>query len=256
MSADKYELDELTDDMKFVHGLVDPYDVDRHGDAAEGAIDPAKLSALYGTVRTQIDEERGLVAWLRSRPTYARALLLGGAIVSLIGFGLLGSPGVYAASYSAVFLGGLGIMLGLTLSSSLRPLYRTETPTSRALLLCSGGVVAPLIGALVLFVAQDLTHAAALSDVAAMPKAAACFGTGMVVSLAVLIAWHALRRPGPTSDLKSVLAAASAGLTANLFLHTRCAATGAGHLMLGHVSIAAVLVAAFAMWWMLRRSSR
>lgn len=199
------------------------------------------LGALEQSVDEALSKETGFRAWLRERPTRVRVLFaaLGALVMPL--FWLFGSvrpdisvyPGLRLVLDLALFVLPIAVLLPLV----VRPMHRRALP---------GWVRPALVVVAVLtvltFASLPIAHwdhpASRLGvgdDLAR--RAIACFGTGFVSGLPVLIwVWLLSRRgggPWPFAVLATVLAA-MVGVVA-VYLH--CPLTSPVHLTLGHATV-------------------
>lgn len=189
------------------------------------SLDPALLESMRRALETQVRADRGPLATLRSWPTGRRRAALGllvGGLTLLAGLGGGGSPPMALAL-------GVGAM---ALSwMSLRPVHRPAPPSWVEHLV-------PLASLAALGVMAFLADSGAPAGWAQHLR---CFGPGMVLGAATLGAWRLLvRQP---LGFQALAAASAAGIAANAFLAGRCAVRSAEHILLGHASVLAALVA-------------
>jgi hypothetical protein len=209
---------------------------------ALGAMDPDGPAPSFEGLARALTRERGVGAWLRSRPTWARfalalaaAFACGFAVLSL-GHGLRGDLARYPSSRLAL---SLGLLIGLGVSSlwaALRPVHVAPLPRSALFALLTAATLAVL-----LLSGVPPAHARDPAALAAHdPSARACFFTGALLGqpfLAVALVASRLR-----SALELALAAAAAGLLGNVVLELGCPSTDQMHLLEGHAPIVPALV--------------
>ena len=189
------------------------------------------VDGMFRSLSGQIDAERGLLAWLRSRPTGARRLLIVAAafpIATFLSFasGLRSDLGIYPQIRMAAVLAVLlGAALWLLVTGT-RPLHRHQP--------------SPLASILTALLGVAVGFAVALLPVAHEPSPGApgtlqCYLGGLVVGLPLLLAAILLRRHASLGG--ALLFAASAGLTSNLVIQLTCSAVDHAHLVLGHATV-------------------
>ena len=197
---------------------------------------PPDLDAMFGAVRRDIDQaEKRPSFWLRTRPTWMRRAIAGGAAALVVGLAgalaLRGDFADYPTPTMAAALLALGSLLVLALHQALRPLHRPPiSPWARA------GLVALTLGS---------TFTVALLSPPEEPTGSLvspCLFYGLLMGVPVYFVLRLLdRSAGTTSPL---LAACAAGLAANLVLQLHCPVDGVEHLMANHFSVALLFVAA------------
>lgn len=212
--------------------------------AALRNVDPmgVDVEALFAGIKGRIDvENKAMPGYLRSRPTWMR-VAIGCAAVFLIMLPVLwlkGRPDLaeYPRERMIGVLVSMSIALFLTFSIALRPAYRP--PMSRAAI----GALA-LAGLLLSFVVCVLPMPGVdhppMSAGELMPKAMPCIYYGILFGAPIYLLIRALDHE--VTRLAALLAASSAGLTANLGLHLHCANTHPGHMLLGHFSVAVMFL--------------
>lgn len=201
---------------------------------------PAELEALLRGVTAQLDGDAQGLGRLRSLPTWARyTLAIGAATGIALGLFFL-APRADLATSSAARLWATLAVLALTAATTvplaLRPAHKPALSPATTL-----GASLTAIGVLV---ALALLPAAAeppmpMTTGELLHATFGCFYLGTLLSLPVYVLTRLLDRQG--SRLTAVLAATYAGVAANLALQLHCPNGQMAHLMLGHVSVAAVL---------------
>lgn len=236
----------LSDDMVLGRELAE---------LARGAGDHEPSSSVgvdFGGIRAAIADERTLAGWLRSRTSVERVGLLLLVVLGVVAIQLVARRRVDFALYPTVpllvVIATFSLLIGLAVAACLRPLQ--ETPLSpwaqRGLL--AAGVLMPVL----LYAGEPVhtAHPASLAGAGSdlLARAGQCFVYGLVLALPVLVLARLLDRTQHRIVSGALFAALSGGLTANLALHLHCPITHAGHLLLGHASLIAVLVVLYALW--------
>ena len=215
--------------------------------ARDHSVSQATLDAILGGLESQIAVDRGALAWLRSRPTPWRIAV---AAIPLLAIGVMTTG--HPLAYPPLLHVGISLALiaaaGLTLPPSLRPAHRPPPGRWRVALLAGATVAVPVAVALV------PSSAAAPSHAASHGGAWACFVWGCAIALGVATSWWAVDRTPGSSARRALLAAGAAGVVGNLFLHGRCGAVDAGHLLLGHASVSIAWVLGCVLWAGLART--
>jgi hypothetical protein len=215
------------------------------------ALEPASdLADLFASVQTDIAQERGLAAWLRSRPTALRMSMAFGCVVALgaaTGLGWLRPDiAVYPMARMVMVLATMALLIALGVGLVLRSLQRAALPSW-----ASGATIAAAVLALLAFYSLPIAHEAHPSSLQApgvaalLARARPCVIVGLLLGAAVFAALRALDRGGAR---RSLLRAAAAGLCANLVLQLHCPNTAPMHLLAGHFAVLVVLLAAVALW--------
>jgi hypothetical protein len=213
------------------------------------------IADLFGSVQSQIAQEHGWAAWLRSRSTAMRAWLAFGLIVMLAVGTSLGwlrpDIAVYPMGRMVMVLASIALLTALGVGFVLRPLQRPALPVwAGPALICAA--VLGLLGFYSLPIAHE-AHPASLQApgvAALLARARPCVVVGLLLGAAVFAALRALDRGGTRRSLQC---AAAAGLCANLVLQLHCPNTAPLHLLAGHFAVLVVLLAVVALW---PRSSR
>jgi hypothetical protein len=213
--------------------------------AADDALDPGLLAA----VEQRLERERGPRAWLRSRATPLRLLLVllsAAAVFAVVYFTARRPDFAWAAGDRWFALTGL-MMLGLVLGAdgALRVLGRAQ-PSS----LVGAALTVLALPLLVALLPDDEgAHSIAQAGVgsAFVQNSLRCFFFGVLLSAPVgTLLWFASREDRlPTSGL--VFAAGGAGVAANLVLHAHCAISAPGHLIAGHATVGLAWLLALAL---------
>ncbi|MEM9193737.1 MAG: hypothetical protein AAGF12_31470, partial [Myxococcota bacterium] len=202
------------------------------------------LGAMLAEIKGKVDKERGVLAWLRSRPTWLRGLIAVSvlALYPILDVVLRPRPDleVYPAERLWMTFAALGLVGFAVALSSLRPLHRPPLPKALRWSLLAAAVLVPIIVAAL--PQAHAAHPAAIGGVGSelIPKAGTCFSFGAVVALPLFFLIRALDRG--TSTLAIVLGAGAAGVGANLLLQNHCCITHPSHLLVGHASIAVLYV--------------
>jgi hypothetical protein len=188
----------------------------------------APIEGLFERVSGEVRRERGARAWLRSRPTGVRlALALGAVLVVGAVFTVIGRD---HAPFGPIAL--LALIATLTVVVALRPIHRPALPRWVEISTLGLATGAPLaLAGIAVFgdptpVEGDLWY---------------CFGLGVAIALPI-VACVALLDRGSRA-WSTVLAAAAAGLAANIALDAHCRSTEPVHLVLGHALVVILYVA-------------
>jgi hypothetical protein len=206
------------------------------------------VNALFAGLQHQIEHERGVLPWLRSRSTRVRIALAATSVLLFVVAVVLGWPRPDRSVYPVLRM-ALGLLLilgllGLQLALALRPLAR---PALRPWV-SPAAIAGALLGLWLLYAlpAAHLAHPASLQDPgwqALLTRALPCLRFGLLLALASYALLRALDRGGVGRGL---LFAAYGGLVANLVLLLHCPVTAPSHLLLGHLGVAVLLVLAVA----------
>ena len=221
----------------------------------EEELDPAELAAMFGDVREQVEESRvRRIARLSEQPTARRRLfaLLTFALIAL-GAGTL-SPrpdlGAFPPLVLAVILGGLGVLMALAVVVAFRPIHVPALAPVWKVGLC----VAAVCLAFAIAVAPGLHDHVIIRPTTPTPwgHALPCLGFGLLAGLPGYALLRILDRGAPFGR---VLAAAAAGLSANMVLELHCPIGGAEHLVLGHAMVMLVFIVGVVALerWVIRR---
>ena len=215
------------------------------GRASREPLQESELDALFERSHDAVTQERGLVAWLRSRATPIRWVSMFGLISVLVLFELSTRRRVDISVYP-IWRMALEVLANvLTLLSAvwlaLRPL---QEPGRRSLTwMCACLALATPL-ALALSGPAHLGHPASLEGTGAdfWPRVTACFLLGTAISFPVWVALAAFDRWASRSRSIAVLAAGLLGIVGNFALHMHCPLTSVAHRVAGHAMIG------FALW--------
>ena len=221
------------------------------GLAAEATQVLAYNDDFFERVERKLAHETGLRAWLRSRPTSLRfMLLLLPLLLMVIGGGLLRQRADFAqyplqrvAMLLCVYFLAIALAFGKELSDS---------PRGEAL----GDHLGLLVFALAVPVLAAFAPATEVSrsvHAGGLSGALGCFGYGALLTLPIGLLLWALDRDDRPSLRTVCLSAAALGLAANLLLELHCANGDTTHVLLGHASLGAAWLLA---WTVTRRLSR
>jgi hypothetical protein len=201
-----------------------------------------ELQELWARVELSVAEERGPRAWLRSRSTAVRTLLVCAFVVVLgvVHFAWARrsdwSPDAGVHAGLALGLAALGVVLCVRVT--LAPLAR---PQSAVRALAAGMfLLLPLLTGLL--PALRLGALDSGPATASFAPTAGCFAYGTAVAASVCAALWWVDRGGQTALSWRVPAVVGAGLVAHVVLQIHCANDDPAHLLLGHASIGIVWV--------------
>jgi hypothetical protein len=217
--------------------------------AAEAAPPLPDLEQLRAALEQDIARERGLGAWLRSRSTPVR-LTIAGLAVALLGVGTALFAGradlsVYPLGRMVLLLVAIAALIACEVTLSLWPMHRPAPPRWLAR---SAIAAAPLaLLALYSLPAAHSNHPALLQESGASElfvHALPCLTVGSLVALAGFLLLRSLDRGGAARALSM---AASGGLAANLLLQLHCSITAPEHMLVGHLGVILLMLAAIAL---------
>jgi len=202
-------------------------------------ISPAdELEKLLTGTHERIKADRGVVAWLRCRPTGQRFGMVLLALAGLMALTLARFQRPDFASYPAVRMALTFsvylVALALSIRELVRPLYtrgRTE-------------LFIVLTGALPLLVAA-LPAAARLEDAPTIGHGHDCIPVGMLAGFVLMLIVRAFDRAPRVGTGPALLLGNTAGLFANLVLMLHCPIDRPAHLMLTHALLGVALAALF-----------
>jgi hypothetical protein len=191
--------------------------------------------------------EQGPVAWLRALGSSTRLVLALSGVLALglaqLLFNRRPDLELYPLARAALELFGYGLLLSLLVYEVVRPLQRPALAEGKRLGLLLVALLLPVAFALL-----PPAHASTAEQGAALiVGAASCFGYGLGLAVPFLGLLYALDR-GAHRSVVLLSAAAAGGLSAAMVLHLHCPVTERLHLLLGHASIVAVLVTAYALY--------
>jgi len=202
---------------------------------------------FFAQIEARVARETGLRAWLRSRPSKLRflVLVLSALLAVAVGAGLNLRPDL--ALYPRARLVALLALYSLGVLFAFKKELFLSAP-GRALadhtLLALGALGLPFL--LAFAPATDAVRVPGLAG------AFGCFSYGALLTLpSALLIW-ALDRDDRPSVRTVLLSAAALGLSANLLLELHCPNGNLGHVLLGHASLG---VAWLLMWALTRRLS-
>jgi len=202
-------------------------------------ISPAdELEKLLTGTHERIKADRGVLAWLRCRPTGQRFGMVLLALAGLMALTLARFQRPDFASYPAVRMALTFsvylVALALSIRELVRPLYtrgRTE-------------LFIVLTGALPLLVAA-LPAAARLEDAPTIGHGHDCIPVGMLAGFVLMLIVRAFDRAPRVGTGPALLLGNTAGLFANLVLMLHCPIDRPAHLMLTHALLGVALAALF-----------
>lgn len=224
--------------------------LDRELASALGAFRPAasgETAASFTALTADLESTAGwrtrLMEW--SRP--ARAALMGSAALVICLAVAATTLREDFAAYPAVRMGAVlatfGVVMLGAIHESLRPLYRPSRSLAQ-----TWGTIVSVLGLGVVVAALPIAHTsvpAALEGLGAslIPRAARCLAFGAAVGAPLLLLGGLVDRVRPPRWSTTLLAAGAAGLLGNAALQLHCPIVHQEHLLLGHATVTAVLLA-------------
>lgn len=180
-------------------------------------------------VHGHLEQEKGVLATLRSLPTGVRlSLCLGLVAMVLLWAGLNAAPGAPLGQV-LVKLAALSMLAGVLLFVGMRPLYRRALPEG----IRRGALFSAFaVPALLAFWGGGAGRVPFSSE---LLGAVPCFAKGALFSLPFVLLVAALHRGGRAST--TVVLATAAGIGGNIVLESRCNGGAPGHIMFGHVGV-------------------
>lgn len=210
---------------------------------------PPDLRAMEERLLARVDDERGALAWLRSRGRLPRvALVVGLFALEALFFWLFLVRNDLAAHpplRTALALGGSAVILVGAAWVSLRPLYLPEARRAKALL-AAAAIALPVVLALLPELPSNRPPPTMEQQVR---WAYLCFADGAVVAALVFAVARLLDRGG----LGTVAAATAGGMAGVFMLHVHCSLLYPVHLLFGHAAVPALLILAAAAYTRWRR---
>ena len=207
------------------------------------------VEEFFGQLEQRLERETGPRAWLRSRPSPVRfVLVLLPLLLALIAGGLLRQRADFAQypfSRVGLLLSIYFIAIALALGKEL-----SESPRSNALRDHFG----LLLFALIVPALAAFAPATEVSRLAGPGGAFGCFSYGALLTLPIALLLWALDRDDRPSFRTVCLSAAALGLSANLLLELHCGNGNPTHVLLGHASLGLAWLAAWAIASGLRRA--
>jgi len=196
---------------------------------------------LFEQIEQRLARETGPRAWLRSRPTSQRFMLVLLPLVLLLSAGGLlqrrADFAHYPLSRVALLLCIYFIAIVLAFGKEL-----SEAPRRDAF----GDYLGLLAFALAVPVLAAFAPATELSRFADSGGAANCFRYGALLTLPIAALLWAIDRDERPSMRTVCLSAAALGLSANLLLELHCENGNTVHVLLGHASLGVAWLAAWA----------
>jgi predicted anti-sigma-YlaC factor YlaD len=217
------------------------------GKGLASARDPETEGPEFSALERRLTKERGLRAWLRSRPTIVRVAASIWCLLLVLTFFVLAARRVDWELYPALRLNLIfaGFALGafVTIELSLRGPLRYDRKLHTALALVA--LVLPV--GVALLPRAHLLHDASLEGTIRDfgGRALRCAVIGLLASAPLALLIHLFGREDKPTKLTAALAAAAAGLAANLCLQAHCAITDPDHLLVGHALLGLVWLGAF-----------
>jgi hypothetical protein len=204
-------------------------------------------SELFARLEADLARETGLRAWLRSRPTRLRFLVVTASVLCVVGLGGLlrhradldAYPTGRLLAFAVLYLFGILIAFGKKLYMSIR----------HGLVEDYGSLAVGALGMPFLLAFAPATEA---SQHAGPGGALGCFLYGAFLTLPIAALLWAFDRDDRPSVRSVCLSAVALGLSANLLLELHCPSGNLQHLLLGHASLGVAWLAA---WLVVRHAS-
>ncbi|HEX7479052.1 MAG TPA: hypothetical protein VF331_14700 [Polyangiales bacterium] len=205
-----------------------------HSPPAATSLTSSELGSLLDALESRIDAERGVGAWLRTRPTWLRRVLALSccALLSALAF-VYGGASIALSSSRGLAAVAYGLLLVAVLDGLLRPI-QPHVRASSQLVWSVSAVSVPVWFALL---------AATGPGVADPPARAGCLLLGLLVALLFLALLRLLDREQHAADDHAWLGVAAAGMLGNLALALYCPAGDTAHLLRWHAPVGLLLVA-------------
>lgn len=215
-------------------------------DGANGHGAPDQLEDLYQGIQRQLQRERGVSAWLRSRRTPTR-LLIGASWVA--GLTALSGWLIPRTRFAPVpvervvlIMTALSVLAAALLRVGLRP-AQASPPNDRAVVFgLAAGLSFPVVAAFLPAGLHPFDHYVEYTQTQAT---VGCFVIGAVTGALVVAMLRALDRFSHQTRLGSLVAAVTGGVAGNLALELHCPVTAPAHLLLGHATVGLALVLAY-----------
>jgi hypothetical protein len=212
--------------------------------ASEAVLPMPFPEELFNQLETRVAGETGLRAWLRSRPTSQRFLVVALSVLVVVGVGgvvnrrpdFAGYPSARLTLLLGIYLLGILVAFGKELFLYVR---------RSALGDYFGLVVAALALPFVIAFAPATDASLAFGPDGAL----GCFSYGALLTLPTAALLWAFDRDDRLSTRTVCLSAAALGLSANLILELHCPNGNLRHVLLGHASLGVAWLAA----WLLTR---
>ncbi len=197
------------------------------------APDAPELELLLHAVEARLAQERGAIAWLRSRPTWLRASFAATWIMLLVAAaGFRGAGFSITNVHRQLALLAYATVLVFALAELLRPTHRFERSALQRGL-SALAILTPLLVPFLSLVAPDP------SAVARLPG---CMTVGISVAVFTLAWLRALDRTGHGARSTALLAVGVAGLSGNLALALYCPSAELSHLLRWHMPVGLLVV--------------
>jgi hypothetical protein len=196
---------------------------------------------FFGQLEQRLAHETGPRAWLRSRPSRLRFLLvLSLVLLVLLAGGLLRQRADFAqypAQRMILLLCVYFVAIALAFAKELSESPRAE-PLRDHWGLLAFALAVPILAA--------FAPATELSRHAGVEGALGCFGYGALLTLPIALLLWAFDRDDRPALRTVCLSAAALGLAANLLLELHCGNGNPAHVLLGHASLGVAWLLAWA----------
>jgi hypothetical protein len=194
-----------------------------------------EIEKLLTGTHERIKADRGVLAWLRCRPTSQRfaTVLLAVAVVMAATLWRLERPdfGAYPHGRLAVTFSVYLVLLGLSIRELVRPLYSARARLEFFILVTAA---APLLIA-------TLPATDRAQDLWAIGHGHDCIPVGMLAGFLLMLAVRAIDRAPRIGTGPSLFLGSAAGIFANLILLLHCPIDRSAHLLTSHAFLGIAL---------------
>ncbi len=206
------------------------------------------VSQLLAGLEAQLEKEKGLRAWLRSRPSGVRFVLALGVACAVLALEIARSQRVADVLQHWPVLAGQALLVVSGVSLCLR----SRLLVNRARLLFSGFLllVAPFWVSMVVGKLGNSGHLSALAS------GSGCFVHGVLYSAPLAVMLLLLDRRDRPARESLILRGAIIGVVGNLALIWHCPSTDLLHLFSGHAGLGVGWVLGWLLWRRLTEKDR
>jgi hypothetical protein len=212
--------------------------------ATSNCVEPSlDVERLLASTQQELAQERGALAWLRSRPLSLQlALGLGAALVP-VGlqwvFARRGDLSEFPAARMLAFVVAYGIAIAYATIALLTPLYRPRSPVRAWNAAVLAAVVPLLFVATNHHVSSNIGTSVGLGP---LGGSWACLRYGVFLAIPSVILLLAMDRTATRRRLIGFVAAALGGAVGNFVLLLHCSNREIAHQFFGHAMVGVVLL--------------